>query len=98
MRVIRRAKWVTLTPCVEPIGSQEHGEKEDDHGVGPEGNPESQRFSSPRGLAGSGDLGAVGTNHIVGVHHKEGDGDTDECEHKEPDLIMTFNMTPMAVE
>jgi hypothetical protein len=36
-----------LTPCVEPIGSQEHREEKNNHWVGSESQPQSVDFHFP---------------------------------------------------
>ena len=48
-----------LTPCVEPVTGEEHGEQKEDPRVATESGPEAQELGLPRWVLGNGDLGAV---------------------------------------
>ena len=48
-----------LTPCVEPVGGEEHGEEEDDPWVVADSDPETEELSLPRWVLGLVDLRAI---------------------------------------
>ena len=75
-----------LTPCVEPVRCEEHGEEEDDHGVGLQRDVEPVELGPPGGLARRGDFCAVGADHLVRISHEHRNGHADEGQHEETDL------------
>ena len=72
-----------LTPCVEPVGGEEHGEEEHDPWVVAEGSPEAEQLSLPRRVDGLVDLRAVRPDHLRCRDHAHRDEDTEARKDKE---------------
>ena len=75
-----------LTPCVEPVGGEEHGEEEHYPRVRAERVPQAVEFGLPGGMAGRDDASAVGADHLGGVSHEQGNHDADTGEDEETNL------------
>lgn len=71
---------------VEPVGSEEHGEQEDDVRVVRKSLPETDELRLPGGVLHEDDLGAVLTDDLAGVAEAERQEGTAEHENDEPDV------------
>ena len=69
-----------LTPSVEIITGEEHGEQEDDPGIRFESDEQAHEFSLPGWVTDLDDSSTICTDHLVGVSHQEGDEDADESQ------------------
>lgn len=70
----------------EPVRGPEHGEEEEDVGVGDDGLPEADELGAPRGVLHQDDARAVGADDAVGVGEEQGQHGTAEHEHDEGDV------------
>jgi len=77
-----------LTPGIEPITREEHGEEEDDHRIRSERNPEPVYLGFPGRMTGSSHFGSICTDHLVGIGHEKRDGHADQGKHEEANLEM----------
>ena len=68
---VRRVDGVELVR-VEPVRGEEHGEEEDDVGVGSDGLVEAEELGLPGRVLHQDDAGAVFADDLVGIHEEEG--------------------------
>ena len=60
-------KAETLTPGVEIVRGEEHGEEQNNPWILFEGDKETDEFSFPRWMAGSDHSRAISTDHLVWI-------------------------------
>lgn len=70
----------------EPVRGPEHGEEEEDVGVGDNGLPETDDLGRPRRVLHEDDARAVGADDLVGVGEEQGQHGAAEHEHDEGDV------------
>jgi hypothetical protein len=71
---------------VEPVGGPEHGEEQDDVGLGLDGLPQTVDLGPPAGALHQNDAGAILTDDLVGIANEQGQAGTEEHEHNEGDV------------
>lgn len=78
------------TPCIEPVGREEHREKKDDHRIRAQREVQAVELDLPARVARRGHLRPVSTNHLVRISHEYRDGDPNESEDQKSDLGNLF--------
>lgn len=87
---LRKKQLLTIElvelPGVEPVGGEEHGEQQEDHGIGLESDIKRVNLSFPRGIAGDGDRSPICPNHLLRVDHGKRDESPQDGEDEERNL------------
>lgn len=71
---------------VEPVGGPEHGEEQDDGGLGSHGLVETDELGLPAWVLHQDDLGAIGADDLARVAQEESQAGADEHEYDEGDV------------
>lgn len=81
----------------EPVRGPEHGEEEEDVGLGDDGLVEADELGAPRGVLHEDDARAVGADHVVCVAEEQGQDGTGEHEHDEGDVSSILDPNALRV-
>jgi hypothetical protein len=71
---------------VEPVGSKEHGEQEDNVDIRPQCLDQAEELRFPRGVFHDNNLGAIGTDDIPSVDEGPGKSGTNDGQDQESDI------------
>jgi hypothetical protein len=76
----------TTGPTVEPVRRHEHGEQQEDHWVGLQGDEKSPNFDLPRRIPDHSKFGPVTPDHSPRVNHEKWDHGANDGKDQESNL------------